>query len=143
MMPSTPKATKCQHLGCKHTRSKLNSFCLEHGGVDVMEYRESDSIYSTPMWRTIRQGQLSRQPLCQSCLLRGHIEQAKHVDHVFPWKPIGRQAFTRNLMQSLCHECHSYKTGQEKHGNCLHFTRDKMLSYKLNEYETTMSLYGS
>jgi hypothetical protein len=53
---------------------------------------------------------------------RGKIEAAKHVDHVFPWRQIGQHAFLNNLFQSLCPECHSYKTGQEKQGVFLYYT---------------------
>jgi 5-methylcytosine-specific restriction endonuclease McrA len=38
------------------------------------------------------------------------------VDHVFPWRRIGKGSFLNNIFQSLCQNCHSYKTGQEKQG---------------------------
>ena len=117
-MPYAPFNDKCGHLGCKEPRSKLNSFCMAHGGKQYI-IKESDSRYKTPAWQSIRKRQLSIQPLCQACLSQGKIEAAKHVDHVFPWKQIGDHAFMHNIFQSLCPECHSYKTGQEKHGNFL------------------------
>ena len=119
-MPYTPFNAKCSSLGCNNPRSKLNGFCMEHGGKQTI-VKESDSRYKTPAWKSIRQRQLSIQPLCQSCLSNGKIEAAKHVDHVFPWRQIGEQAFLHNIFQSLCPECHSYKTGQEKQGIYLHF----------------------
>jgi 5-methylcytosine-specific restriction endonuclease McrA len=88
-----------------------------------MPTREDNSVYRTPAWKSIRRRQLSICPLCQACMSRGKIEAAKHVDHVFPWKQIGQHAFLHNIFQSLCPECHSYKTGQEKHGIFLYFTQ--------------------
>jgi 5-methylcytosine-specific restriction protein A len=133
-MPTVPTQVKCSHLGCKEHRSRLNTYCINHGGLDNLAYRESDSLYSSKTWKTIRQRQLSRQPLCQSCLLIGRVEAANNIDHVFPWKAIGQHAFTRNIMQSLCHECHSHKTAQERQGICLHYTSEAEVQYRVNEY---------
>lgn len=140
-MPTVPTQTKCQHLGCQEHRSKLNTYCLLHGGMNHMEYRESDGSYSTAQWRKIRAVQLSRQPLCQSCLLLGRVESANHVDHLFPWKHIGQKAFTRNIMQSLCLECHSHKTGQERQGKCLHYTKEGVITYAVEDYGVIVSAY--
>ena len=118
-MPSIPKYTKCASLGCKNTRSKLNTYCAEHGGkewIDTKERKEFNSLYQTPFWKQKRITQLSAYPLCQSCLCVGKITQANHVDHVFAWKTIGREAFHHNLFQSLCLECHSHKTALEQRG---------------------------
>lgn len=138
-MPSTPINNKCQHLGCQNLKSKLNAYCLEHGGKDTV-VRDYDSVYQTPAWRSIRQRQLSIQPLCQGCLSRGRVEAAKHVDHVFPWRQIGKQAFLRNIFQSLCPECHSYKTGQEKQGAFLHFTSEGVETLSSEDYALRVSL---
>ena len=132
-MPYTPVSTKCQHLGCQNPKSKLNGYCHDHGGRDYSA-RESDSVYQTPAWRSVRQRQLSIQPLCQGCLSRGRVEAAKHVDHVFPWRQIGKQAFLRNIFQSLCPECHSYKSGQEKHGVFEHYTSTGVEALTVNDY---------
>ena len=137
-MPISPYNNKCSQLGCKAPRSKINSFCISHGGMDNVETRESDSIYQTSAWRSIRGRQLSVQPLCQGCLSRGHIASGVHVDHVFPWKHIGKQAFTRNLFQSLCQPCHSTKTGQEKQGKYDHYSRDGVVTYTKHDYSAVM-----
>jgi 5-methylcytosine-specific restriction protein A len=98
-----------------------------------------DNAYSNPAWRTIRRIQLSKQPLCQSCLTKGMVNSAKHIDHVFPWRQIGEQAFLHNIFQSLCHECHSYKTGQERKGIIIQYTgkQEKILS--IEDYGYTMT----
>jgi 5-methylcytosine-specific restriction protein A len=135
-MPTMPSNTKCSHLGCKEQRGKYNSFCSEHGGTKkITESRKQfDSMYQTAQWRAKRKIELSRNSLCASCLTKGRATQAQHIDHVFPWSVIGEHAFHRNLFQSLCAECHSYKTGQEQKGIILHYKGDGVVTYKLNDW---------
>ena len=137
-MPTYPSNSKCSELGCKEPRSKLNSYCTKHGGKDNMEARQTDSIYQTPAWRTVRQRQLSIQPLCQACLTRGKVEQAQHVDHVFPWKAIGKHAFLNNIFQSLCHADHSHKTKLERQGKYTHYTQEGEKEYTQADYPFQM-----
>lgn len=142
-MPTLPINTKCSSLGCKNPRSKLNSYCVEHGGMNTIstnERKEFVSMYQTNQWRTLRQVQLSKQPLCESCLTHGKVTQANHVDHVFPWAKINKQAFYHNLFQSLCHECHSVKTSEERQGTYTHFSTGKQ--YTPNDYRTVMMTQG-
>ena len=134
-MPTYPSNAKCSTLSCNNIRSKLNSFCAEHGGKNYT-HKETDSVYQTPAWRTLRQRQLSIQPLCQSCLTRGRVDAAKHVDHVFPWKQIGKHAFLNNVFQSLCPPCHSHKTAQEQKGIYEHYTQDGVKEYTEHDYPT-------
>ena len=142
-MPTYPSNRLCSELGCKEPRSRLNTFCLKHGGKENLVPRETDSIYQTPAWRTVRQRQLSMQPLCQACLIRGKLEVAQHVDHVFPWKHIGKQAFLHNLFQSLCHADHSHKTSMERQGKYVHYLIDGEKEYTLNDYNYVMvQLHG-
>ncbi len=139
-MPYAPFNNVCRELGCKNPRSKLNSFCLEHGGLQHTN-EGKDNAYSNPAWRTIRRTQLSKQPLCQSCLTHGHIAPALHVDHVFPWRQISEQAFLHNIFQSLCHECHSYKTAQERKGIFEHYTQDGIKNLTKGDYNYSMSQF--
>ncbi|CAB4121455.1 HNHc domain containing protein [uncultured Caudovirales phage] len=135
-MPTYPISTKCASLGCKETRGKYNSFCSEHGGVRVVreDRKQHDSMYNTSQWRTKRRVELSRNPLCSKCLCNGKVVQASHVDHVFPWSVIGIEAFYNNLFQSLCPECHSYKTGQEQKGLILYYKDGHEAVYRLSDY---------
>ena len=110
---------------------------MEHGGkewIDTKDRKEFNSLYQTPFWKQRRISQLSAYPLCQSCLVVGRVTQANHVDHVFAWKSIGREAFHHNLFQSLCPECHSHKTALEQRGiyRCyIHEVKD----YALHDYK--------
>ena len=78
--------------------------------------------------------QLSMQPLCQSCLTRGIVTPATEVDHVFPWRRIGPQAFYRNLFQSLCHDCHSSKTQDERRGVFIHWVGGKPVEMAMSDW---------
>lgn len=139
-MPTIPSYNKCGELGCTNPKSKLNRFCLEHGGKDVRyeaptkERREFNSMYQTPMWQSARRRQLSKQPLCACCLSKGIITSATHIDHVFPWSYIGKEAFFNNLFQSLCLECHSYKTSLEAKGIMRYFREHGATDYSLSDY---------
>ena len=139
-MPSVPSATICKELGCKAPRSKFNGYCLEHGGRDTYiaketeERKESNAMYQTSHWQRQKSYHLSKNPLCACCLTRGIVTQAQHLDHVFPWRQIGKDAFTNNLFQSLCPSCHSYKTGLEQKGI--------IKSYHPVEHTYTIGDYG-
>lgn len=136
-MPTLPSNTKCASLGCKELRSKMNSYCIAHGGKDWDDREErmkSNSFYQSPHWKTMRRNQLSREPLCAACLCHGIVTQANHVDHVFPWQKINTKAFYTNLFQSLCVNCHSYKTGKEQQGTYLHYKNNEVLTYTKNDY---------
>jgi len=140
-MPTVPRYSKCNALGCKGARSKYNSYCLAHGGKDKLDLspeqyskrKDFNEKYQTRQWRQLRKVQLSQHPLCAGCLSKGIIVQALHIDHVFPWSKINPQAFYFNLFQSLCHSCHSSKTALEQKGIYRRYgipNRD----YRLEEY---------
>ena len=118
-MPTIPSNTKCAMLGCKNNKARFSSNCVEHGGRDTQRYsgkRLTNKMYDTAQWARLRQIQLSSQPLCAGCLADGVITAAVHVDHVFPWTQISKEAFYINIFQSLCHSCHSAKTALERKG---------------------------
>lgn len=130
-MPSLPKYTKCAMLGCKNTKSKFNQFCMDHGGRNTYNYSKYNTAeerkakndkYQTRQWKRLRQIQLSKQPLCQACLVNNIVTSAQHIDHVFPWSHIDDTAFYYNLFQSLCPEHHSEKTALEQRGIYRHYT---------------------
>ena len=148
-MPSVPKYTKCQHLGCNNLKSKFNGYCLEHGGRDTYNSKkyntapdrsEHNAMYSTTQWRTFRQTQLSQYPLCASCLSNGIVTAAVHIDHVFPWVAIGKQAFYHNIFQSLCASCHSAKTALEQRGTYRHYCTPPK-DYKITDYHFALVMH--
>jgi len=132
-MPTVPTNTQCAALSCKEQKSRYNSFCNQHGGKNVLPARASDKRYQSPAWRSIRRRQLSIQPLCQSCLTRGHVSSAEHVDHLFPWNVVGGESFLLNIFQSLCQPCHSHKTALEQRGIIEHYDGD-VATYDVGDY---------
>lgn len=139
-MPTIPTYTKCSHLGCKEERSRLNSYCIAHGGLDSTnnkDKREKDKEYASPFWRQTRKTMLTKHPLCQSCLIVGRVTEAKHIDHLFAWKLIGREAFHNNIFQSLCSNCHSYKTGLENKGIFRYFS-SPIQDFRLSDYRSVV-----
>ena len=145
-MPTLPSNTKCRELGCTNPRSRLSTFCLDHGGRDTYtapktaERDAFNSMYQTNQWRKLRQSQLSKQPLCQACLRKGRVIQAQHIDHVFPWKSLGKEAFYRNIFQSLCAECHSAKTQLEAKGIIRYYTAHTEIDYQLKDYVRVVTM---
>lgn len=137
-MPSLPTNNKCGHLGCKSKKAKMGGYCLEHGGRNYSRADDKrkafNSMYYTKFWKQTKAIQLSKQPLCQCCLVEGKVRSASHVDHLFAWKHIGDEAFKQNIFQSLCTSCHTYKTMKEQEGIYLHFTNNQSIAYNLNDY---------
>ena len=139
-MPTLPRNTKCSQLGCKNPRAKLSSLCIEHGGKDTYsvpktkERQEFSNQYNESGWKKLRAAQLSIQPLCQACLLEGKLTNANQVDHLFSWSHIGKEAFYRNIFQSLCIECHTHKTALERKNVYRHYLSTKPVDYALSDY---------
>ena len=143
-MPSVPKQSKCSALGCTNPRSRYNTLCLEHGGRNSYNHTEkrieANAKYNTKQWRKLREIQLSKHPLCLSCLSDGRIVEAQHIDHVFPWAHYGSEAFHRNIFQSLCQPCHAYKSGLERRGIYRHYAIP-VKDYTADDYAYVMALH--
>ena len=137
-MPSIPLDT-CAHYHCKAPSVKGSVYCIDHAPTQKtsIDRQAFNAPYKSKAWAGIRARQLSACPLCAACLIDGRITQANHVDHVFPWVAIGPHAFTRNLWQSLCPECHGIKSGLEKRGVFRHYT-DKAQDYTAQDYPYAM-----
>jgi cytochrome c2 len=43
------------------------------------------------------------------------------------------------VFQSLCHECHSYKTGKERKGTFIHYTPEGEKNLTKDDYAYTMA----
>lgn len=122
-MPTMPRH-QCDEYQCKAPSVKGSRYCLAHtpSKAPTVDRQAFNSQYKSAAWQSIRARQLSAFPLCAACMVDGRITEASHIDHVFPWQAIGPYAFTRNLFQSLCPECHGVKSGLEKRGIFRHYT---------------------
>ena len=137
-MPTVPRA-QCDEYQCKAQSVKGSRYCETHtqSKAPTVDRQAFNAKYKSKAWEGIRARQLSANPLCAACLIDGRITQANHVDHVFPWAAIGPHAFTRNLFQSLCPECHGIKSGLEKRGVFRHYT-DTPRDYTAQDYPFAM-----
>lgn len=139
-MPTQPRP-QCAKYRCKQPTRPGSSMCIDHAPPPTVNRakRETDREYKTAIWQTIRAGQLSRQPLCQSCQLAGRVTLGIHVDHVIPWRLIGSAGFTNNRFQTLCAPCHSQKTGLEKRGIFRHYIDPAPVDYSPGDWPRLMT----
>jgi len=138
-MPTQPRP-QCSIYRCKQPTTPGSSLCIDHAPpprVNMIK-RENDREYKTAVWQTIRAGQLSKQPLCQSCQLAGRLTLGVHVDHVIAWKSIGPGGFVNNIFQTLCGGCHSVKTGLEQRGIFRHYTDRGAIDYQSGDWPRLM-----
>ena len=66
-------------------------------------------MYSTSIWKHRRREQLTKQPLCEQCLKRGQIKEARVVHHVNPHRG-SWDLFCTSALESLCKFCHDQHT---------------------------------
>lgn len=139
-MPSTPP-TQCSHYHCKSPCTKGSAFCLEHSPpkTTTKDRHSFNAHYKTAAWAKQRAIQLSKQPLCQACLLNNQITQAEHIDHLFKWSALGEYAFKANIFQSLCHSHHSIKSNLELKGIFRHYTINGEKDYSLSDYHSVIN----
>ena len=143
-MPTLPRP-QCSEYGCKAPSVKGSRYCTEHAPAartNKSERKELDTLYSSGVWREIRAAQLSRAPLCQCCEAEGRIKAAEAVDHVFPWKSWGPNAFRVNIFQSLCAPCHSRKTSLELRGVFRRYSGDGFTDYSAADYPAAVYRQG-
>lgn len=135
-MPVMPK-DQCVEYGCKKPSIPHSVYCEVHappGKVKTQTRKNANDAYKHRSWESVRIAQLSGNPLCQCCLNSGLVRSATVVDHVFPWRKIGKHAFMRNIFQSLCPPCHSVKTGLEQKGVFRYYEKDKTIDLSVNDY---------
>ena len=139
-MPTQPRP-QCSFYRCKQPTRPGSSMCVDHAPPPTVNRakRETDREYKSAVWQTIRAGQLSKQPLCQSCQLAGRVTLGVHVDHVIPWRAIGPTGFTNNRFQTLCQPCHSQKTGLEQRGIFRHYTDPAPVDYSPGDWPRALA----
>ena len=139
-MPSTPP-TQCSRYHCKSLSIRGSAFCIEHSPpkTTTQDRHSFNAHYKTAAWAKQRAAQLSKQPLCQACLLNNQITQAEHIDHLFKWSAIGEYAFKANIFQSLCNSHHSFKSGLELKGIFRHYTVNGEKDYSLSDYHSVIT----
>jgi 5-methylcytosine-specific restriction protein A len=132
-MPSTPINKKCRELGCKNDKTSRSCFCEEHGGGITEKGKANSKLYSSGFWQKQRKVELSKKPLCASCLLEGRVVQAEAIDHVFPHRQDDNK-FRFNLFQSLCVPCHTNKTLEENKGTFIYYSPNGIIEFTEADY---------
>jgi 5-methylcytosine-specific restriction protein A len=74
------------------------------------------SPYNSRRWREASREFRKLHPLCAECRRQGRTKPAIGVDHVIPHRGNMRLFWDTNNWESLCHDCHSAKTGRERRG---------------------------
>ncbi len=70
--------------------------------------------YQLPIWREIREQQLSAEPFCRRCMATaGRVEPATVVNHLEPHKG-DWDRFTNGPFESLCKPCHDGPVQREE-----------------------------
>lgn len=136
-MPTVPKSTKCNELGCTASKVNGSAFCSKHGGERSDKRKANTKLYGSGDWQKVRARQLSATPLCQRCMLDNKVRAAEHIDHVFPHRQ-DKAKFRLNLYQSLCHACHTLKGKQERRGIYEHYTAHGLVTYTDADYTRLM-----
>lgn len=72
------------------------------------------SLYDTAAWKRARVEHLALEPLCRHCKALGRVKPAHHVDHMIPHGGNEESFFDENNWQSLCRECHAFKTRRDE-----------------------------
>ena len=139
-MPTLPTSTKCEFFQCKNPKVKGAALCEIHGGTTKLKLDrlEANRAYKHKSWESIRMGQLSKNPLCQSCILENRVTMASHIDHLFAWRHVGNHAFVNNVFQSLCLPCHALKSASERKGQYIHYAKDGAITYTLADYDSVV-----
>ncbi|RVO41072.1 HNH endonuclease [Sinorhizobium meliloti] len=79
--------------------------------------------YNTAAWQALRAAKLSADPLCEACIRREVVEQAKVVDHIIAIAKGGDPFPPLSGLMAMCEPCHNAKTNAVDHPNASGFRR--------------------
>lgn len=115
---------RCHKINCRNFVEGNDTYCEEHKGETNRQYnkfretydKEYVSFYHSKKWKEKRQQVLRRDNyLCQRCLKEFDIITiATLVDHIVPSKIDWELRLDINNLQSLCDECHAFKTSEDR-----------------------------
>lgn len=95
------------------------------GKLSRPDYRSAQAqgyrhLYRTARWRRIRAEQLSKQPLCETCLSMGRITAATVCNHADKDSKATEEGFFAGPFTSECAPCHdSVIQRQERRGHII------------------------
>lgn len=96
-------------------------------------WASKEGLYLTPSWRKLRKAHIEENPFCVICDTMRKVVSATVVDHIIPinkdnWKEL---FLDPENLQSLCDECHQFKTNRDKikrQGSCGNNLMDEILN---------------
>lgn len=90
--------------------------------------RKSPPVARHPLWRRLAAAFLRRNPHCARCAMTAgkQFVPATSVDHVLSVRLFPERELDEGNLQSLCHPCHSSKTGYERGGKYYDYLRGKL-----------------
>ena len=102
-------------------------------GQERRTWASREGLYNTRSWWKLRSHHIKEYPYCAMCDTMGFVKPATVVDHIIPiteinWKEL---FLDEKNLQSLCDECHQFKTNRDKivrHGNCGIYLMDEILN---------------
>ena len=73
--------------------------------------------YNTTAWKRLRRAKLAVQPLCEPCMMRGKLVDARAVDHIIAIAQGGEPFPGVDGLMSMCLSCHAVKTNARDNPN--------------------------
>jgi|DEB0MinimDraft_10_1074344.scaffolds.fasta_scaffold23348_1 5-methylcytosine-specific restriction endonuclease McrA len=77
---------------------------------------QHDKRYQSARWKRVRLLVLNDAPTCPTCMNRGRVVSAAHVDHVRRHDTGGLDFYDERNLWGLCEGCHAVKSGLESAG---------------------------
>lgn len=103
----------CRHAGCPELTR--DGWCEKHRPTHKRRASaEWHRWYALPIWKTLREEQLLREPFCRECARQGVRTYATVVDHIRPHRGDWSVFTDRTNFQSLCKYHHDQKTMREQ-----------------------------
>ena len=80
--------------------------------IDTAKRKERIAVYQTPLWKQMRDVQITEHPWCADCESEGRLTPAQDVHHRISFMATSdpcersRLAFDPDNLVSLCKKCH-------------------------------------
>ena len=107
----------CKQIRTLRPKRKIN----KQWGKRINPYPLDGDI----IWIKLRKDFIKRNPLCVRHRLANKSVSGKHVDHIISVRQRPDLKYDEGNLQTLCHSCHSIKTGYERQGVFIDYVQKK------------------
>lgn len=124
---------QCNHVTCRRLIPFDQGYCNQHIKVKAREHKLSrreinrsyddkrkqeaphiHAFYQSKRWEKLsRQVKVRDDFMCQECLRNNQYTPADVTDHIIEIKDDWDNGWNTKTMESLCHDCHNFKTRRE------------------------------